>query len=274
MRAFQGLLFSVLLVASQSAFSHTSITQKISHDIVGGVEADRGEFPWIVSLQDKSGWAYCGGSLIDKRWVLTAAHCLKNGPPDLVIVGLYSMTNETGAEVHAPGRIIVHPGKKYFSNDYDFALIELKEPSALPTVEINEQEIQVPTDASAPKVMATAAGWGTLRSGGTETPDILHKVDLPLVPRESCDKVYSPFGYEVTERMLCAGVDAGGKDSCQGDSGGPLVIKSKDKVLLAGIVSWGMGCGNPGYAGVYAKVNSVTEWIKQTMASEEPEPKP
>lgn len=271
MRAF---LFSVLLlIASPSAFSQSSIVQRISHNIVGGVEASRGEFPWIVSLQDRSGWAYCGGSLIDKKWVLTAAHCLKNGPPDLVIVGLYQMMNETGAEVHAAGRIIVHPGKKYFSNDYDFALIELKEPSAITPVAINEQEIKVPTEAASEKVMTTVAGWGTLKSGSTETPDTLRKVDVPLVPQESCNKVYSPFGYEVTDRMLCAGfVDVGGKDSCQGDSGGPMVIKSEDKVLLAGVVSWGMGCGDVGYAGVYAKVNSVTEWIKQTIGAEEPKP--
>ncbi len=272
MRAFRGLLFSVVLIACHAAFSSPLPQLKINHDIVGGVEAQRGEFPWIVSLQDKEGWAYCGGSLIDKKWVLTAAHCVKK-VPDLVIVGLYQMTNETGAEVHAPGRIIVHPGKKYFSNDYDYALIELKESSAITPVEINSQEIQIPTDPKAPKVMSTVAGWGTLRSNG-ETPDILNKVDVPLWPSESCNKIYSPFGYDVSDRMLCAGLEAGGKDSCQGDSGGPLIIKTEEKVLLAGIVSWGMGCGEPNYPGVYAKVNAVTEWIKQTMAGEEPAPKP
>ncbi|MEK2689929.1 serine protease [Bdellovibrio sp. GT3] len=263
MRAFRGLLLSVVFVFSQSAFSH---------DIVGGVEAAPGEFPWIVSLLDKDGKAYCGGSLIAKKWVLTAAHCMKYAPAK-ILVGLYQMSQMEGAEIHTAARIINHPKKGYFSNDYDFSLIELAAESAIAPVELNTQEIQIPTEPTAPAVMTTVAGWGTLTSNGA-VPDILNKVDVPLVPQESCNKVYSPFGFEVTDRMLCAGLEAGGKDSCQGDSGGPMILKTTEKTLLAGIVSWGMGCAEPNYPGVYAKVNAVTDWINQTMAGEVPAPIP
>ncbi|WP_413577029.1 serine protease [Bdellovibrio sp. HCB290] len=265
MRALCGLLLSMAIAVSPSAFSMNKEYSK--RHIVGGVEAAPGEFPWIVSLIDKNGQAYCGGSLINKKWVLTAAHCMKSAPAKIV-VGLYQMSNPDGAEIHTATRFINHPKKGYFSNDYDYSLIELSAESAITPVELNKQEIQIPTDPTAPAVMTTVAGWGTLTSNGP-TPDILNKVDVPLVPQVSCNKVYSPFGFEVSDRMICAGYEAGGKDSCQGDSGGPMIIKTSEKVLLAGIVSWGMGCAEPKYPGVYAKVNAVTDWIEQTITGEE-----
>ncbi|WP_413586357.1 serine protease [Bdellovibrio sp. HCB274] len=269
MRAFCGLLLSMAMAVSPMAYSFSMKSENSKHHIVGGVEASPGEFPWIVSLIDKDGQAYCGGSLIHKKWVLTAAHCMKAAAPVKILVGLFQMSNPDGAEVHTAVRFVNHPKKGYFSNDYDYSLIELSTESAITPVELNKEEIQIPTEPDAPAVMTTVAGWGSLKSNGP-TPDILNKVDVPLVNQQSCNKVYSPFGFEVSDRMICAGFAAGGKDSCQGDSGGPMIIKTTEKVLLAGVVSWGMGCAEPNYPGVYAKVNAVTEWIAQTMAVEEP----
>jgi trypsin len=86
------------------------------------------------------------------------------------------------------------------------------------------------------------------------------KVDVPIVDRETCDQQYEQTGRDVTTDMLCAGVDEGGKDACQGDSGGP--VYDADNALV-GVVSWGLGCARPGFAGVYARVGHFVSWIEE-----------
>uniref|UniRef100_A0AAG5DUS1 Peptidase S1 domain-containing protein n=1 Tax=Anopheles atroparvus TaxID=41427 RepID=A0AAG5DUS1_ANOAO len=107
---------------------------------------------------------------------------------------------------------------------------------------------------------ALVSGWGS-----THNPDesalVLRAATVPLANHERCSEVYLGYG-GVTESMICAGYEEGGKDSCQGDSGGPLVCAGQ----LTGVVSWGKGCAEPGYPGVYAKVSEAFEWIEQTLA--------
>ncbi|XP_027871973.1 transmembrane protease serine 6 isoform X4 [Xiphophorus couchianus] len=101
------------------------------------------------------------------------------------------------------------------------------------------------------------------RCGGTN--NVLQKVDVRLVSEEACVRSY---GYLVTPRMLCAGYRSGGKDACQGDSGGPLVCQEPSgRWFLAGVVSWGKGCGRPDYYGVYTRITRLTDWIKQVISS-------
>lgn len=80
---------------------------------------------------------------------------------------------------------------------------------------------------------------------------------VPKANQQLCNTSYSRYG-GVTDRMICAGLQQGGKDACQGDSGGPLVNKD----TLVGVVSWGYGCAVPNYPGVYSRVSSVRDWIK------------
>ena len=88
---------------------------------------------------------------------------------------------------------------------------------------------------------------------------MLRKVDVPLVSSKRCEAAYPD---QISDTMICAGLDKGGKDSCQGDSGGPLLVKLADGTrALAGVVSWGEGCARPQKFGVYSKVNAVTAWI-------------
>uniref|UniRef100_A0A3Q0R737 Vitamin K-dependent protein C n=1 Tax=Amphilophus citrinellus TaxID=61819 RepID=A0A3Q0R737_AMPCI len=95
--------------------------------------------------------------------------------------------------------------------------------------------------------------------------NVLQKVDVRLVSEESCIRSY---GHVVTPRMLCAGYRSGGKDACQGDSGGPLVCQEPSgRWFLAGVVSWGRGCGRPDYYGVYTRITRLTDWIKQVISS-------
>ncbi|MBO9666953.1 MAG: serine protease [Bdellovibrio sp.] len=269
MRSARSLLvFAAFL--SWSTFATAYPSDKVSSYIVGGVEASPGEFPWIGSIQDNEGWAYCGATLIKKNWVITAAHCVKRYAPAQILLGLYEKSKPEQAEHMTTKKVVTHPLYKNLYNDYDFALIQLDHDSAIEPIELNKEEIVIPIDSNSLPVMSTVAGWGDM-GPNTEDPDKLMKVDVPLVSRIKCQSEYGPIGYDITDRMLCAGYEEGGKDSCQGDSGGPLIIRTtRNKTLLAGVVSWGMGCARPNFAGVYSKINSVIEWIEKEISDPPP----
>ncbi|MEI7481861.1 MAG: serine protease [Elusimicrobiota bacterium] len=218
--------------------------------IVGGTEANKGEFPFIVSLQAASYGHFCGGSLIKKNWVLTAAHCVEGGYLNSVVIGLHNLSNPAGSEKFAAAQIIKHPNWNKAKFDYDFALIRLDKESKFTPVALN------PTELTG-KVDFITTGWGTTSQSGSIS-DALLKVSVPLVSKASCEAAYPG---KLTDSMLCAGYEAGGKDSCQGDSGGPLVVGTGSGAYLAGVVSWGEGCAQPKKYGIYSKVNSAFDWI-------------
>ena len=119
--------------------------------------------------------------------------------------------------------------------------------------------------AGAPLVVS---GWGATTEGG-DTVSTLREVGVPYVTRDVCN---DPLSYAdgVTTNMLCAGVAAGGQDSCQGDSGGPLVFGAGGgNPRLAGVVSWGEGCAQPGKYGVYTRVAIYGDWVKQCIATQQ-----
>ena len=218
--------------------------------IVGGVEAVKGEFPFIVSLQGSYGGHFCGGSLIKKDWVLTAAHCVPAGIKT-VVAGLYDQSQLQGVEKLAVDKVIPHPDYNKKPQDWDYALVHLKVASKYAPIALNKSVISG-------KVDLVTAGWGYTEENG-QIPNVLRKVTVPLVPAEVCSAAYPG---SITDQMLCAGLDEGGKDSCQGDSGGPLLIGSGASMKLAGVVSWGEGCARPKKYGVYSKVSSAIAWIE------------
>lgn len=246
------LVIAGLMMMSAPVFAKSG---PVEGKIVGGVEASIGEFPYIVSLQSSS--HFCGGSLIKKNWVLTAAHCVRGGTVKKVVIGLHDRSNAVNAESIAPKRIIAHPGYNTRTMENDFALIELSQDSSYTPVALNPSEITLPEDGS--QIMTTVAGWGTTREGSYSLPTLLQKVSVPLVSTEACNKSYKN---EIKDSMICAGYESGGKDSCQGDSGGPLVAQDQNnQTYLVGVVSWGQGCARANYYGVYAKVSSAYNWI-------------
>ena len=228
--------------------------------IVNGVEAVRGETPWMVSLQTSSGFHFCGGSLISPNEVLTAAHCVESGSPSHVVIGAHNIIS--GDDWGVSETIDVR--ESWYSGSYDTydlsndaAIVVLAWNSTLHTPvpfygKPGYTEIEFPglTDSGA---ALNVSGWGTLSSGGS-SPDELRTVQVRAWTNTECEESYGSAAIDAS--MICAGDPYPGcnpgiescVDSCQGDSGGPLFAVVEDSsqkhYIVVGIVSWGYGCAS------------------------------
>uniref|UniRef100_A0A1Q3FSN3 trypsin n=1 Tax=Culex tarsalis TaxID=7177 RepID=A0A1Q3FSN3_CULTA len=225
------------------------------HRIVGGFTINIADAPHQVSLQFRLRHI-CGGSIISSRWVLTAAHCTElASAPQQLRVRVGSARHALGGTVIPVKRIVQHPSYDSVTIDYDYSLLELQRAIRLGknamVVELPAQDEPV-TDGT----LSLISGWGNTQST-SESQAILRAAYVPTYNQNNCNSAYSLYG-GVTDRMICAGFQAGGRDSCQGDSGGPLVANGK----LIGVVSWGIGCAVAQYPGVYARVAAARDWIR------------
>jgi len=240
--------------------------------IVGGKPAKAGQFPWQVALlvarvPDAYRAHFCGGSVHAERWIVTAAHCVND--TDAADIAIIAGTHELkdSSERVAVSRVLVHEDYDDESYDNDIALLELEKPLSLgeririlPLLGTADE-----SQALKPGALLTVSGWGRTQQDGEGT-SALQYVNIPFVQRKTCNRALAYDG-AVTERMICAGVAAGGKDSCQGDSGGPLAANATGaQPRLAGVVSWGEGCARPDKVGVYTRVSQFTGWVSTCMA--------
>uniref|UniRef100_A0A3B3HX21 Peptidase S1 domain-containing protein n=1 Tax=Oryzias latipes TaxID=8090 RepID=A0A3B3HX21_ORYLA len=240
----------------------------LNNRIVGGQNAPAGFWPWQVSLQTSS--HFCGGSLINNQWVLTAAHCFPSASGVNVVLGLQSLQGSNPNRVSQTiATLIIHPNYNSKTEDNDIALLQLSSP-----VNFNNYITPVCLPPTAPSTAASTPGSPAglinpfLLLVSLPAPQTLQEVQIPIVGNRQCKCSYGASS--ITDNMVCAGLLEGGKDSCQGDSGGPLVIKQNNRWIQAGVVSFGIGCAEPNFPGVYTRVSQYQTWINTQITSNQP----
>jgi secreted trypsin-like serine protease len=261
----------VVFVQSREAAPQTADERtpyaSVSPMIVGGTAVPNGKYPFMAALLDKSrpGDAFdeqfCGGTLIDKDSVLTAAHCLVNPKPDKlqVVVGRTAL-NQNRGQLRSVSRCFIQP--RYNGNGYDAAVLKLRravkgiKPIKLATAKQNKLE--------KPGHILTAAGWGVVkqRPGPFDVRTIrMHEVSVPVVSDSRAKRAYQSQGLKYLPSLQVA-AGKKGNGACFGDSGGPLFDSSSRTQV--GITSHGAGrCGTARYPAVYTEVNNaqIGKWI-------------
>uniref|UniRef100_A0A670YW96 Transmembrane serine protease 3 n=1 Tax=Pseudonaja textilis TaxID=8673 RepID=A0A670YW96_PSETE len=231
--------------------------------IVGGNVSLPQQWPWQASLQFQ-GYHLCGGSVITRRWIVTAAHCVY----DLYLPGAWSVhvglviLEESPVNPHLVDKIIYHKNYKPKTMKNDIALIKLATPLALNGL---IEPICLPNfgEHFPEGKMCWISGWGATEEGG-DTSETMKYASVPLISNKVCNRG-EVYGGTVASSMLCAGFLKGGIDTCQGDSGGPLACKDMHTWKLVGTTSFGVGCAEENKPGVYSRITSFLDWIHEQM---------
>mmetsp|Transcript_32894 Transcript_32894/g.48667 ORF Transcript_32894/g.48667 Transcript_32894/m.48667 type:complete len:553 (+) Transcript_32894:204-1862(+) len=248
--------------------------------IVGGTDAAIDAYPFYVK------WGGCGASLLSAQWVLTAAHCNVIPYDWLKINQSRKYGNQGRGTINYISRRVPHPQYDPSTVNNDFMLLKLENPVDVDvttstdddshnSVGPNFIDLNFNSTLLADNDALKVIGFGKLESGGGGSPQELQEVVVRYIPTNECNANGKYGGDVIDETMFCAGVDEGGKDSCQGDSGGPIFIEtttSNDGLASftqVGVVSWGQGCAEAEFPGVYARISGVSDWIKDTVCDDD-----
>ncbi|KAG7269040.1 hypothetical protein CRUP_003661, partial [Coryphaenoides rupestris] len=230
-----------------------------NNKIVNGQNAVSGSWPWQVSLQDSNGFHFCGGSLINQYWVVTAAHCRVYPGRHRVILGEHDrQSTSEQIQVISIDRAITHPYYNAQNFNNDITLLRLHSPAHM-TYRVSPVCLASSSPPTGTRCVTT--GWG--RTGQTSSPRYLQQTALPLLSSAQCRQYWGQN--KITDAMICAG--ASGVSSCQGDSGGPLVCERGGVWSQVGIVSWGTSNCNVRTPAVYSHVSYLRRWVDQVVSS-------
>ncbi|KAG8144638.1 hypothetical protein E2320_013108 [Naja naja] len=245
-------------------YNHTQVSFHLSKRIrvVGGMESKKGEVPWQVYLLNSEGNGFCGGTIINEKWIVTAAHCLEFRPQRIVAGEHNIYTVDNTEQYRNVVRAIPHPTYNT-TNKYhnDIALLELDAPLEfnhyVTPICIADKEF---TNSLLKFGLGTVSGWGKLAYQGRQA-SILQVLQIRFIDRPTCLRSSS---YPILANMFCAGHPDGAKDTCQGDSGGPYTTDIEHVWFLTGITSWGEECAKKDKYGIYTRVSRYIKWIRET----------
>ena len=241
-------------------------TKALIGRVVGGSKALPKSWPWQVGIKSCSTCMYfCGGTIVAKRWVVTAAHCLVNyRASDLYIEA--GVTNQNGRNKHKQSfnatAILSHQSYALKAPyDEDIALLQLNKDvdfdDHVRPLCLNENNLRRGQSC-------TVTGYGKTSERGKKSAHLI-QANVPIVANATCVQAYNKTKppRPLTKNMVCAGFASGGVDACSGDSGGPLTCwdQTKQRFVLGGIVSWGVGCARKNAYGVYTDVKHLIPWI-------------
>ena len=282
-RASLRVLSGTIILVSGQLFADGNIPDVLKADdasgiiaprIIGGQRAAEGAWPSTVALVRVSNQSlfqrqFCAANLINSRWAVTAAHCLFDNfgtpldPSALrVAMGFTDLADESDATEVIASALFIHPD--YDNSDpaapHDIALIELAQNTNQPFMRLFDGDVRdVAGDA------AIVVGWGVVDFSNPAQPlfpSELNQVAVPIVTNAVCNEPESYNGL-IGEGQVCAGFREGGRDSCLGDSGGPLMIAQNGEFRQAGVVSFGRGCAQPNFYGVYSRLSFYKTWISE-----------
>ncbi|XP_040265432.1 chymotrypsinogen A-like [Bufo bufo] len=229
--------------------------------IVNGENAVSGSWPWQVSLQDYTGFHFCGGSLINSLWVVTAAHCGVTTSHRVILGEFDRSSSAEPIQTKTISRVFRHPSYNSFTIANDITLLKLTSAATFNS-RVSPVCVAAGVDVFNGGERCVTTGWGYVNAASQVTPSKLQQVALPLLTTTDCQRYW---GSNILSTMICAG--ASGVSSCMGDSGGPLVCQRNGAWTLAGIVSWGSSTCSTSTPAVYARVTALRAWLDQTVAA-------
>jgi len=248
-----------LVIAALAAFCSAEETDFI----VGGKDADAiSQYPWQVSMQ-MWGSHGCGGALIAKDWVVTAAHCVDGQRASAlkIVAGIFEQSNPSGSQKRSIAKIyqnVDFPGGRMFMTS-DVALLKLKAPFNLND---NVKVISMAEDGDDFEGQTCVlTGWGRYDRTTNDLSDRLQQLETRCISRELCQQGFKSYGWKVQDSHIC--FKQAGATACHGDSGGPAICKKDGEWTLAGVTSGGSPYCNKGMPNIYTRISAFRDWIEE-----------